>query len=136
MPVTTLSQLEEVLHAGSCRCNPNERAVTYRRARKMVQCSKCMRALSVEFADSDGPQATTPASKSPLDYKSHFLIGLRADGAGILLQRWDYPPPRAEVDAQLAKVKRDDYLQFAVVNTTGFWDAVEKPEQPLWTARA
>lgn len=78
------------------------------------------------------PRDAAPAE--PVSYKTHFLIGLGRDGGSTILGRWEYAPPRKEVDARVAPIK-ESYLQFTVVSATGVWDAEEKSDPPLWTAR-
>ncbi len=72
----------------------------------------------------------------PMSFKTHALVGRRkADGHLLLIKSWDHCPTKAEID-EAKKDTKFPYVQFALVNAVGIWDAVEQEPQPIWTARA
>lgn len=79
------------------------------------------------------PGGVTPGDA--MTFKTHALVGRRqSDGHLLLIQSWPYCPTKDEIDTAKKDTKYP-YVQFALVNAVGIWDAVEKPVQPIWTAR-
>lgn len=61
-----------------------------------------------------------------VDYKSHFLIGIRSDnGTAQLIAGWGHLPTQPEIDEAIKKWQHS-FAQFAICNAVGFWD-VEQP---------
>lgn len=75
--------------------------------------------------DPSAKRATWPA----LDYKAHFLIGLRSSAdMGTVIARWAHTPSQADIDAAIAMNRDQPFTQFAVVNPTGIVAAQPKKE--------
>jgi hypothetical protein len=53
----------------------------------------------------------------PIDYKTHILIGVRANGMMSVICHWPYVPRQAEVEQKI-EAARDPYLSFALCTPT------------------
>lgn len=57
-----------------------------------------------------------------VDYKTHVLIGVRADDTMAVLCHWHHLPKQAEV-AEMTKTARDAYVQLILCTPTSVWQA-------------
>ena len=60
-----------------------------------------------------------------IDYKTHILIGIRANGIMSVMADWPYVPPQAEVQAQI-DCTREPYVTFVLCTPTSIMPA--KPD--------
>ena len=52
-----------------------------------------------------------------VDYKTHILVGVRANGAMTVIADWPYVPKQAEVQHEIDEA-RDGYITFALCTPT------------------
>lgn len=71
------------------------------------------------------------SSSQPIDYKTHILIGVRADGVMTAVCDWPYVPTQAEVQQQI-DATRNGYITFALCTPTSIMpvDAEDSGKQP------
>jgi hypothetical protein len=58
--------------------------------------------------------ASTPR---PVDYKTHILLGVRADGTMTVIRDWPHVPTQREVQEQI-DAARNGYVAFALCTPT------------------
>jgi hypothetical protein len=73
----------------------------------------------------------------PIDYKTHILVGVRADGAMTVIGDWPHVPRQAEVQRQI-DAARNGYVCFALCTPTsilpghGDAPAPHRPRSGRW----
>ena len=58
----------------------------------------------------------------PIDYKTHILIGIRANGMMSVICHWPHVPRQAEVQQKI-EATRDPYVSFALCTPTSILPA-------------
>jgi hypothetical protein len=58
----------------------------------------------------------------PIDYKTHILIGVRANGLMSVICHWPYVPRQAEVEQKI-EATREPYASFALCTPTAILPA-------------
>ena len=62
----------------------------------------------------------------PIDYKTHILIGVRADGVMAVIADWPFVPPQSEVQKAIHGT-REPYVTFALCTPTSIMPAERNP---------
>ena len=57
-----------------------------------------------------------------IDYKTHILIGVRANGVMAVIADWPYVPPQAEVQQEI-DATREPYVTFVLCTPTSIMPA-------------
>ena len=66
------------------------------------------------------------SSVQPIDYKTHILIGVRANGVMTVIRDWPHVPRQFEVHQEM-KGTRDGYVTFALCTPTSIMPAYDDP---------
>jgi hypothetical protein len=62
------------------------------------------------------------SSSRTIDYKTHILVAVRADGGMTVICHWPYVPSQAEVQEQI-DAARNGYVTFALCTPTSVMPA-------------
>ncbi len=62
------------------------------------------------------------SDKRPMDYKTHILIGVRANGTMSVICHWPNVPRQAEVEQKI-EATREPYVSFALCTPTSILPA-------------
>jgi hypothetical protein len=66
-----------------------------------------------------------------IDYKTHILVGVRANGAMAIIADWPHVPKQAEVQEEIDEA-REEYTTFALCTPTSIIPASNESAAAGW----
>jgi hypothetical protein len=118
-----MPQRKSPIGCSFCGCSQHE-------ARKLIAgpsvyiCDACVAictdVLATELGGQNVGATLKPGAQGgsgPIDYKTHILVGLRANGTMSVICYWPHVPRQAEVEQRIAAT-RETYASFALCTAT------------------